>query len=81
MNEPIPKPLVVGLKQSERAILEDRACCVFLAQDADTEIQDKIRRLCAKSGIPVVPAESCAELGHTCGIKVGAAVAAELRVE
>ena len=81
MNEPLEKPFVVGLKQSERALIENRAVCVFLAQDADTEIQDKIRLLCARGGVPVVAVESCAELGQVCFIKVGAAVAAQIREE
>ena len=73
------KNMVIGLKQSKRALEEGRAACVFIARDADSHITEGIIRMCEATDIPVVFANTMKELGESCHIDVGCAVAAELK--
>jgi large subunit ribosomal protein L7A len=66
----------VGAKQTKRALSAGRARSVYLAQDADPRVTGEIRQLCQESGVPVCDVPAMRELGHACGIAVGAAVAA-----
>ena len=79
MLELSDKNMVIGLKHSKRALEEGRAACVFIAMDADEHIKDGILRICKETDIPVVFADTMKELGESCQIDVGCAVAAELR--
>jgi large subunit ribosomal protein L7A len=67
---------VVGAKQTKRALSAGRAQSVYLAQDADPRVTGEIRNLCREGGVPVSDVATMRELGHACGIAVGAAVAA-----
>jgi large subunit ribosomal protein L7A len=67
---------VVGAKQTKRALSAGRVKSVYLAQDADPRLTGEIRDLCRESGVPVCDVDTMRELGHACGIAVGAAVAA-----
>jgi len=71
----------VGRKQSQRAILEGKAEKVFLASDADDRIRQETMNLCSEHGVPLISVETMECLGKACGIQVGAAVAALLRVQ
>ena len=73
-----PARRAAGLKQTLRAISTGRAVQVFLAQDADPEIQKTVRELALKCQIPLEVVESMKELGKACGIQVQAAAAAIL---
>ncbi|MBM7569411.1 large subunit ribosomal protein L7A [Paenibacillus sacheonensis] len=53
-----------------------KASLVYVAQDADPRLKDNIVRLCELSGIPITWSETMKSLGETCGIEVGAAMAA-----
>ncbi|MBR3640693.1 MAG: ribosomal L7Ae/L30e/S12e/Gadd45 family protein [Oscillibacter sp.] len=68
---------VVGVKQSRKAIRDGRAARVFFACDADPALLDPVRALC--EGLPAVEDYTMAQLGHACGIAVGAAVVAQLK--
>lgn len=70
---------VVGVKQSRKAIREDRAAKVFLAPDADPAVTDPIGEACAEKGIPVERNYGMAQIGKACRITVGAAVAVLLK--
>lgn len=70
---------VVGIKQSRRAILEDKAAVVFFAGDADPHMTEPLMKLCGEKEIPVETAPSMKELGAACGITVGATVAVLLK--
>lgn len=70
--------IVVGTKQTKRAIDGGTAKRVFLAPDADPRITDPIAALCGERGIPVERERSMKALGKACGISVGCAVAAEV---
>jgi len=70
---------VVGTKQTARAIQTGQASKVFVARDAERKVVEPILERCREAGIEVCFVDSMMELGRTCGIKVGAAVAALLK--
>ncbi len=73
------KNKVVGIKQLRKALQENRAEKVFLAQDADPKLIEPLEAQCREAGVPVETAATMLELGRACGIQVGAAVAALLK--
>ena len=68
--------LVVGAKQLKKAVAAGRARCVFLAENADPALTEPIAEMCSQQNIHITWVHSMAELGHACGIEVGAAAAA-----
>lgn len=66
---------IVGLNQTIKAIKTGSTKDVFIAADADTQIQFPIRELCSQYDIPLHEVESMKSLGKICGIDVKAAVA------
>lgn len=70
---------VTGLKQSQRAVTEDRARHAFIANDAEKRVTSAFRALCAAHGVEITEVETMRELGAACGIEVGAAVAVLLK--
>ncbi len=72
-------PKVVGAKQTKRALTGGTAVAVYLAEDADPRVTEAIRDLSVERNVPVCDVSSMKELGHVCGIAVGAAVAAIVR--
>ena len=70
--------VVVGAKQLKKAVRNDRAKYVFLAENADPAVTEPLAKLCAENHIPITWVASMADLGRACGIEVGAAAAAIL---
>jgi large subunit ribosomal protein L7A len=70
--------VVVGLKQTGRALDKGEVRSVYIAKDADSHLLRPILELCRIKQIQPVEVPTMAELGKACGIKVGAAVAAIL---
>jgi large subunit ribosomal protein L7A len=70
------KSIVVGTKQTARAIKNNNISEVIIAMDADPRLTSKIASLAKETNIPVVYVDSMKKLGKTCGINVGAAVVA-----
>ncbi len=70
---------VTGLKQSQRAVTENKARHAFVAKDAERRVTEAFRALCAEHGVEITEVETMRELGNACGIEVGAAVAVLLR--
>ena len=68
--------LVVGTKQLKKAVRDSRVRSVFLAENADPAVTEPLEELCAANHIQITWVRSMAELGHACGIEVGAAAAA-----
>ena len=68
--------MIVGTKQLRKALQNNRARCVFLAENADPMITEPIAGECEKRGIPITWVATMADLGRACGIEVGAAAAA-----
>ena len=70
--------VVVGTKQLRKAVRDNRARYVFLAENADPAVTEPLEVLCAENHIQITWVRSMAELGRACGIEVGAAAAAVL---
>ena len=70
------KEIVVGIKQTKRAIAEGNAAMVSLAKDADPKLTEPLRAMCQLAGIEVRSECTMAELGKSCGIAVGTAACA-----
>ena len=70
------RKIVAGMKQLKKAMVTGMAQKVFLAENADPALTEPIEAVCLRNQIQVVWVSSMAELGHACGIEVGAAAAA-----
>ena len=70
------KKVVVGSKQLRKALRAGRAEYVYLAKNADPAITEPIEKMCREHHIQITWVHSMTELGHSCGIEVGAAAAA-----
>ena len=68
--------LVVGAKQLRKAFRNGRVNRVYLAQNADPAVTEPLEALCQQHSIACTWVRSMNELGHACGIEVGAAAAA-----
>lgn len=67
---------VIGLKQTKKALRDGCAKRVYLSMNADIRLRETIAALCKEGNVPIVEVPTMDELGHACGIQVGAAVAA-----
>ena len=67
---------VVGAKQLKKALQHGTAHRVFLACNADPAVTEPIAALCKQNHVDVAWVRSMTDLGHACGIEVGAAAAA-----
>ncbi len=70
------KELAIGINQTIKAIEHGIAGEVYVADDADKRLTNKIALLCKEKGVPVIYVDSMKRLGKACGIDVGAAAAA-----
>lgn len=70
------KSIVIGIKQTARAIKSENASEILVATDADPRLTSKVVIQAEEVGIPISYVDSMKKLGATCGIKVGAAVVA-----
>jgi large subunit ribosomal protein L7A len=66
----------VGAKQTTKMLEQQRAVEVYVARDADPQMKEKIVHLCERAGVPVKWFDTMEDLGETCGIDIGAAMAA-----
>ena len=66
---------VVGAKQAKRALRDGRAARLYIAVDADPRLLQPLVQEAVNWQVPVVQVPSMKELGVSCGIAVGAAVA------
>ena len=73
------KKVVVGAKQLRKALTSGSAIRVYLAENADPAITEPIMTLCQQNSVDYVWVRSMIDLGHACGIEVGAAAAAAVR--
>lgn len=70
---------VAGAKQVKRALKDGRAARLYMALDADPRLLQPLVQEAVNRQVPVVQVSSMKELGQSCGIAVGAAVAALLK--
>ena len=68
--------IVVGSKQLRKALNSGRAPLEFLARNADPAITEPIEAMCQQKSVEVNWVQNMMDLGHACGIDVGAAAAA-----
>ena len=68
--------VVVGAKQLRKAFLKNTVRWVFLAENADPAITEPVAVQCQQNSVPHTWVATMADLGHACGIDVGAAAAA-----
>ncbi|MGE5553274.1 MAG: ribosomal L7Ae/L30e/S12e/Gadd45 family protein [Betaproteobacteria bacterium] len=76
-----PKNRVVGLKQTTKAVERGQVRLVYVAGDADERLLRDLLAKCQEHGVTAVRVESMSALGKACGIDVGAAAAALVRME
>ena len=76
-KEPDRLSTVAGVKQVRRA-LSGGPRRLLLARDADPQLTRALAEQAVAQGVETVWFGSRKELGHACGITVGAAAAAEL---
>jgi len=65
----------IGTKQTMKVVELGRAAEVYVAKDADARITAKVIQLCRKAGVPITFVDTMKQLGRSCGIEVGAAMA------
>ena len=76
LTELTNKKTVVGAKQLRKALNSGLAKKVYLALNADPAITEPIEALCQLNRVEYAWVKSMTDLGHACGIEVGAAAAA-----
>ncbi|MDE5415753.1 MULTISPECIES: 50S ribosomal protein L7ae-like protein [Alkalihalobacterium] len=65
--------VVIGTKQTIKALEQGNAIEVIIANDADARVVTKVQLLAQKKGVPITAVDSMKKLGKVCGIDVGAA--------
>lgn len=70
------KKVVIGTKQTIKALNSGIVSEVIIAQDADVKLTSKVEELASEKGIPITKVDSMRELGKISGIDVGAATVA-----
>jgi Ribosomal protein HS6-type (S12/L30/L7a) len=70
---------LVGVKQSGRALSEDKVLVCYIAADAEVRVTSPVRNACAEKSVEVVEVSAMSELGGFCGIETGASVAVLLK--
>ncbi|MEW6622236.1 MAG: ribosomal L7Ae/L30e/S12e/Gadd45 family protein [Bacillota bacterium] len=70
------KKVVIGAKQTKKAIEKGEAKVVFVALDADSRVTDPVVKLALEKEIEIVKAATMKDLGRACGIEVGSAAVA-----
>jgi large subunit ribosomal protein L7A len=71
------KKKIIGLKQTLRAIQQNKPCVVYLANDVDEHIMKKVKTASAGKDVKIVITQvGRKELGRICQIDVSAAVVA-----
>lgn len=70
------REVVIGSKQTLKALKEMEVTEVIIADDADRRVTNKIVLAAKENNIPIVRVDSMKKLGKACGIEVGAATVA-----
>ena len=71
--------IVIGKKQTLRALQRDEAERVYISKDADLHVTREITDVCSEKGIEITYFVTMKELGASVGISVNAAAAAVLK--
>lgn len=73
--------VVVGLRQSLKALKNDMVTRAFMAEDAQPGVLEEFQKLCVKKGVEIIRFDTMKELGRYCGIDIGASAACQLKEE
>lgn len=73
------KKVVIGKKQTLRALSKNEVSMVYVSEDADMFVTQPIIEVCTNQNIEIIYFENMRELGKACGIDVNAAAAAVLK--
>lgn len=68
--------IIVGTKQSVKALKNNEVKEIIVATDADHRIIEKVIQTAEEKQIPLTNVSSMKKLGKACGIEVGAAAVA-----
>lgn len=68
--------LIIGTKQTLKALDDGSVSEVIIARDAEYRVIYKVEALAKTKDIPLVYVDSMKKLGKACGIEVGAATVA-----
>jgi large subunit ribosomal protein L7A len=68
--------VVIGKKQTMKALKAGQIRELIIAEDADRHILDELLLLAEETRVPIVKVDSMKKLGKACGIDVGAATVA-----
>lgn len=68
--------VIIGTKQTLRALRSGHVIEVIVAEDADPRIIGNIIQTANEANVPVTKVDSMKRLGKACGIEVGAATVA-----
>jgi len=68
--------IVIGKKQTMKALKAGQIRELIIAEDADRHILDELLLLAEEARVPIVKVDSMKKLGKACGIDVGAATVA-----
>jgi large subunit ribosomal protein L7A len=68
--------IIVGTKQSVKALVNNEVKEIVIAEDADFRITQKVIQSAEQFHIPLTKVSSMKKLGKACGIEVGAAAVA-----
>lgn len=70
------KDIVIGTKQTLRALEEGNVSEVIVAEDAEKRVVSPVEELAKAKDVPISYVDSMKKLGKACGIDVGAATVA-----
>ena len=71
--------LAVGFKQVVRAVKEDKAAKIFLAEDCESKISVPVEQAASEKGVQLFYVPTMKELGGLCGIDVSSSCAVVLK--
>lgn len=72
--------VIIGTKQTLKSMRNGDVSEVFIADDADQQITQKVESLASELDIPCERVDSMKKLGAACGIEVGASALAIKRL-
>lgn len=67
------RKLIIGTKQTVKAIQSGSVKEVYVAKDADPNLLKKVKEIAELKHVPIYYVDSMKKLGKACGIDVGAA--------
>ncbi|MED1467389.1 50S ribosomal protein L7ae-like protein [Bacillus salipaludis] len=71
--------IVIGTKQTAKALKNDQVQELVIARDADPRITDSVINQALKMNVPILYVDSNKKLGKACRVDVGASAVAIIR--